>query len=160
MQKCRASLLNDRSSLIGFYVIGDNLLHTMYYIYSNILLYGIHYIYSNILSAQMCFNEPQLCNIVNCLGISTLPLFSIQYKHDIRVETSQLNILFQSIYGQKRVNLKQIAIVIMMAFLVSTTCLHYQEKVHRNPRGGTLSFVAIMISVRKLLPVTCWHSEM
>ena len=37
------------------------------------------------------------------------------------------NILVQSIYAQKRVNLKQIAIVIMMAFLVSTTCLHYQK---------------------------------
>ena len=34
----------------------------------------------------------------------------------------------QSIYAQKRVNLKQIAIVIMMAVLVSITCIYYQKK--------------------------------
>ena len=35
--------------------------------------------------------------------------------------------IVQSIYAKKRVNLKQIAIVIMMVFLVST-CLHCQKK--------------------------------
>ena len=55
---------------------------------------------------------------------------------------------------------QKIAIVIMMAFLVSTTCLHYQKKVHRNPHGGTLSFLTIITSGRKSLRVTFWHSEM
>ena len=37
-------------------------------------------------------------------------------------------------------NLKQIAIVSLVAFLVSTLCLCYQKKVHQNPLGGTLAF--------------------
>ena len=73
---------------------------------------------------------------------------------------SYLDLVVQSIYAQKRVNLKQIAIVIMMTSLVSTIYLHYQKQNHRNPRGGTLSFLTIMTSVRKSPPVTFWHSEM
>ena len=36
-----------------------------------------------------------------------------------------MDLLVKLIYAQKRVNLKQIVIVIMVAFLV--TCLHYQK---------------------------------
>ena len=77
------------------------------------------------------------------------PLRAVLAGRDPRCRNTNTPIV-QSFYAQKRVNLKQIAIVIMMVVLVSTIYVHNQKKVHRNPRGGTLSFLTIMASGRKV----------